>query len=271
MPLIIGVNPVKRKNAKKKRATKKTNPVRRTNPKGKKPMAKKKAKKRVAKSPATRWRTRTVTKYKTRRAPMKVKRRSPSRSREDHLNIQKIVRGSIAAGVGMVIAKVAVNKLTSGGSETERWSWPNIMMAGGAAMVAAFAGGALFKLKKPTTAMIATGGVALAVYKIFTTKLAPKWGWSESWFGADEDVAIHPDFLGAEEDEFEVVDYQPNVGYLPGQVGATDAGGMVVPFNANMGSTDAGGMTVPYNPNMGSAESYKAAQRRVAAAYPGSY
>jgi hypothetical protein len=187
------------------------------------------------------------------------------------LNIQKIVRGSVAAGVGMVIAKVAVNKLTTGGSETERWSWPNIFMAGGASMVAAFAAGALFKLKKPTVALVATGGVALALYKVFTCKIAPKWGWSESWFGADDDVNIHPDFLGAGEDEFEVVDYEPSVGYLPGQYGATDSGGQVVAFNPNMGAANTGGQVVPFNPNMGFGDSYQAASRRVAGDYPGGY
>ena len=222
------------------------------------------------KNPATRWRTRTVTKYRTRSASKRVAKRV-SRRREEPLNIGKIIRGSVAAGAGMVIAKVAVNKLTAGGSETERWSWPNIFMAGGAALVAAFAGGALLKLKKPTVALVATGGCALALYKVFTCKIAPKWGWSESWFGADED-AIHPDFLGAGEDDFEVIDYEPSVGYLPGQgVGDTDAGGQVVAYNPNMGATDTGGQVVAFNPNMGAAGEFRTLQRRVANAYPGSY
>jgi hypothetical protein len=84
-------------------------------------------------------------------------------------------------------------------------------------------------------------------------------------------VAIHPDFLGAGEDEFEVVDYTPSVGYLPGQVGATNTGGMVVPFNPNMGASNAGGQVVAYNPNMGSVSTFQNLQRRTAAAYPGSY
>ena len=235
MPLIIGVNPVRRKKTGRK-----------------KPMARKKtSRKRKSSSPATRWRTRTVTKYRTRRAPKRAAKRI--RRREEPLNIAKIVRGSVAAGAGMVIAKVAVNKLTAGGSETERWSWPNIFMAGGAALIAAFAGGALFKLKKPTVALVATGGVALAMYKVFTCKIAPKWGWSESWFGADEPV-IHPDFLGAGEDEFEVLDYQP----VNGSLGA--GGGELVPFVPAMGSTNSGGQTVQYDPYMGAA-----------ANYPGSY
>jgi len=232
-------------------------------------MAKRKTRKKSA-SPVTRWRTRTVTKIKTRRAPRRRVAKRVTRRREEPLNFQKVIRGSIAAAAGMVIAKAAVNKLTAGGSETERWSWPNIAMAAGSAMVAAFAGGALLKLKKPTVAMVATGGVALAVYKIFTTKLAPKWGWSESWFGAD-DVAIHPDFLGAGEDEYEVLDYQANgVGYLPGY-GATDSGGQLVPFNPSMGASDAGGQVVSFNPNMGAANDYRLLQRKVAASYPGSY
>ena len=183
------------------------------------------------------------------------------------MNVSKIVRASAAAAFGMVVAKVAVNKLTEGGSETVRWTWPNIFMAAGSSLVVAFAAGALFKLKKPTVALIATGGCALALYKIFTCKLAPKWGWTESWFGADEDV-IHPDFMSAA-DEYETIDYTPsNVGYLPGQVGlgATNTGGRVVAYNPNMGATDTGGNVVPYNPNMGQID-YSQYSQRVEAAY----
>jgi hypothetical protein len=227
---------------------------------------KKRAKRRAAPAPVNRWRTRTVTKYRTRRAALKARRR-PHARREEPMNVSKIVRASASVAFGMVVAKVAVNKLTQGGSEKEAWSWPNIFMAAGSSLVVAFAAGALFKLKKPTVALIATGGCALALYKIMTCKLAPKWGWTESWFGADEDV-IHPDFLGAA-DEFEVIDYTPkNVGYLPGQVGmgATNTGGRVVAYNPNMGATDTGGQVVPYNPNMGATD-YSLYSQRVDAAY----
>lgn len=231
-------------------------------------MAKKKRASKKA-SPAVRYRTKTVTKYRTRRAPLRVKRKSAKR-RDDSLNLNKIIRGSVAAGFGMVVAKVAVNKLTSGGSETERWSWPNIFMAAGSALVVAFAGGALLKLKKPTVATIAMGGVGLAIYKIFTTKIAPKWGWTESWFGADEE--IDPAMLGFGAEEYDVLDYDSGVGSLPGQtmLGATNAGGLTVPFNPYMGATDTGGREVPFNPYMGSAD-YGKMSRRIASGYPGSY
>lgn len=230
-------------------------------------MAKKRKAKKKA-SPAVRYRTKTVTKYRTRRAPLRIKTKT-IRRRDESLNLNKIVRGSIAAGFGMVVAKVAVNKLTSGGSETERWSWPNIFMAAGSALVVAFAGGALLKLKKPTVATIAMGGVGLALYKIFTTKLAPKWGWTESWFGGEDE--IDPAMLGYGADEIDVLDYDSGVGSLPGQVmGATNAGGLSVPFNPYMGATDTGGKVLPYNPYMGAAD-YGQMSRRVASGYPGSY
>ena len=207
-------------------------------------------KRKARKSPATRWRTRTVTKYRTRarRAAYRVKRAA----RAENLDIKKILRGSIAAAAGMLIAKAAVNKLTPGGSETERWSWPNIAMAAGSSIAVAFALGAIFKFKKPTVAYIAVGGGALAAYKAFTCKLAPRWGWSESWFGADEE--IDPTYLGA--DEFEVMDYTPGMetmGYIPG-MGATMSPARLVDYNPNMGATDGGGKVVQYNPNMGQVE-----------------
>lgn len=281
MPYIIGVNPVVGKRKKRKPTAKKRKPATR------KAMAKRK-KNPVAKKTAAIKRGKIMARRKkARKAPTTVtrrpsRRRSPSRraayrvssnSGSDTLEIRKIIRGSVAAAAGMLIAKVAVNKLTPGGSETERWSWPNIAMAAGSSIAVAFALGAIFKLKKPTVAMIAVGGGALAAYKLFTTKLAPKWGWSESWFGADEN-AIHPDFLGAGADEFEVVDYSASmpadqsVGYIPG-VGATNAGGKVVPYNPNMGATNAGGKVVPYNPNMGFDGSNDGASARAIRAYGG--
>lgn len=214
-------------------------------------------------------RTRTVTQYVTRyRQRRAAKRVSRPRRIDDSLQIGKIVRGSFAAAFGMIVAKVSVNKLTSGGSETELWSWPNIFMAAGSSIVVAFACGTLLKMKKPTVAMIAMGGVGLSFYKAFTTKFAPQWTWTKDWFGADAD--INPELMGA--GEFEVVDYAPAMGAMPGQamLGATNAGGQTVPFNPAMGATDSGGQLVAYNPNMGAAD-YAQLSRRTARAYPGSY
>lgn len=132
--------------------------------------------------------------------------------------------------------------------------------------MAAFVLGA-FGIKKPTVALIAVGGVGLALYKTFTCKVATKWAWTEDWFGADEGyTAIDPAFLG--QDEIDVLDYEPSagVGYLPG-VGSTNAGGQVVPYNANMGYTQAGGQVVPYNPQMGAANMYQQIGARSKAMY----
>lgn len=230
-----------------------------------------KRRKRSAHAVARPAQPKTVIKY--RKKAGRVSKRIFRARRDDSLEMRKLIRGSIAVGVGMVVAKAAVNKLTAGGSETERWSWPNIMMAAGSALVVAFAGGAILKLKKPTVAMVAMGGIGLALYKIFTTKLAPRWSWSESWFGGEDE--IDPAMLGTgarANDEIEVFDYEA-AGALPGQMlGQTNAGGLVVPYNPymGMGQTDSGGRLVPYNPNMG-ADNYGQLSRRLAAGYPGSY
>lgn len=262
MAVIIGVNPVKR--APPKRKTTKRKPQTRKGP----TMAKKRKGRKKSSSGGVRYRTRNVVKYKYRSKPKKKAAYRVRRRESNELDIKKIVRGSLAVAIGMVVAKAAVNKLTEGGSEQVRWSWPNIATAAASGMVAAFALGALFKLKKPTVGLIAAGGVSLAMYKAFTCKLAPKWGWSESWFGADEDINpallgqdIHPDFLGAGQD-IEVMEYEtvPEYGQLPGEMygyGATDSGGQMIPYDPSMGAaTESGGQVIPYDPAFGMAASY---------------
>lgn len=263
MGIILGVNPIPKNQGKRKKST----PKKRG--KEKQIMPRKKTKKSTAaKSPKTKTRYRDRIVYRYRAAKKKYAARRASKrgnSPADAFNMGKIVRGAAAASVGMVVAKACVNKLTEGGSETQRWSWANIFMAAGSSLVAAFALGALLRLKRPTVAMIAAGGVALAMYKIFTCKLAPQWTWTESWFGADEDL-INPALRGYGEED--VIDYEP-VGQLPGYsgMGYTNAGGQVVAFDPTMGATDAGGQVVPFNPAMGSAENDIATARRVTAAY----
>jgi hypothetical protein len=250
MPFIIGVNPLKKKaKAKKAKARK-----------GKAMPKKRKA----TKKPSVKYRTRTktITKYRARpkKAAKRVYRR---RGSTETLQLGKVFRAAGAVSIGMIVAKVAVNKLTEGGSEKMAWTWPNIFMAAGSSVVAAFILGA-FGIKKPTVALIAVGGVGLALFKTFTCKIAPRWAFTEDWFGADE-VAIDPAFLG--QGEIDVVDYEPGgMGYLPG-VGYTEAGGQIVPYNANMGATNAGGQVVQYNPNMGAANPYQGIVNRSRAAY----
>jgi hypothetical protein len=155
----------------------------------------------------------------------------------------------------MIVAKMAVNKLTKGGSETERWSWPNIAIAAVAGIAAGFALGAIFNLRSQTITLIALGGVGLAFYKAFTTKLAPQWEWSESWFGASDDG------------ELDVYDIEDEMRAM----GATDAGGLVVPANPALGATDSGGRVVSANPALGAAGGAMDILKKQQAAYPGSY
>ncbi len=265
MPIIIGVNRVKRKRTKKaaKKITKKKPAKKRTAAKRKgSKMAKAKAKTRIV------YRTKEKIRYRTRPAKKVTYKRRNNPKKDDSVELKKIARGALAMTVGMVVAKAAVNKLTEGGSETLRWTWPNIAMAAAASIITAILLGAVFNLKKPTIGLIAAGGVALAMYKAFTTKLAPKWGWSEDWFGADADM-VNPQSEGAEVDVFEESD---NVSGATSYWGATDSGGQTVPFDSAMGSTDAGGQTVAWNPAMGDdVSNLRRVGNRVAAAYPGSY
>jgi hypothetical protein len=233
MPVIIGVNPVKRAKTAKKTTTK-----------GKTAMAKK-AKRKAPSKPKYKYKTRTkvITKYRNRpKKAAKTVRRKTSTS--EALNLGKIFRAAGAVSLGMVVAKVAVNKLTAGGSEKEAWSWPNIFMAAGSSVVAAFILGA-FGLKKPTVALIAVGGVGLALFKTMTCKIATRWPWTDEWFG--EDNSLPSEMIGA--DEFEVVDYTPGA-----MLGQTNAGGRLVPSAAWMGATEGGGQLVAPMPGMGSVQ-----------------
>lgn len=249
MPIVIGLNPVKTK----KRTSK---------PKGKKAMAKRGRPKSKKTTPSIRYRVKEKVKYRYRNSRPK---KAPYRSRRKdspELDLKKIIGGSFFVAIGMITSKAAVNKLTEGGSEQIRWTWPNIATAAASSTIAAFLFGAVLKLKKPTVGYIAGGGIALAMYKAFTCKLAPRWTWSESWFGADEDIEINPEFLGAatpDTAEFEVVEESPMLGA---------AGGQLVQYDPSMG--DAGGQVVPYDRSMGQVDELQEVGRRQAA-YPGSY
>lgn len=282
MPMIIGINPVKKRKT-KKRTVKKTVAKRAKVSNKKKPAQKKTGAKRKVSTMARKKRrapkrkTRTITQTKVvyrakpKRNPRKNVRKNPNP--DTKMTLKKILRGSVAAAAGMLVAKAAVNKLTTGGSETERWTWTNIGVAGVSSVAAALIAKQIFSLKQPTTFFIAAGGVALMFYKIFTTKLAPKWGWSETWFGADDD--INPELLGADDDyllsdDIDILD-DSGMGYLPGQddMGATNSGGRMVPFNPAMGATESGGQVVAFNPAMGSVEDLRNISMRAEGAYPG--
>lgn len=255
MPYVIGINPVKNKMRKKTGAPKS---------KG----AKMAAKKRTAPKTKIRTRTKQIVKWRVRKqkkqaVAKKIRRNDATRE------ISRVIRDGAAAAVGMVIAKMAVNKLTVGGSEQDLWSWPNIFMAGASSVIAGFALGALLKLKSPTIAMIGLGGVALGFYKMITTILAPRWEWSKSWLGADDDESlIAPEFQGS---ILDTVNYTPSVmGQLPGYMGATDSGGQTVPFDPRFGATESGGQLVPFDPRFGGSDDpmgARASQQRMARAY----
>jgi len=278
MPVVIGINPSKKK--------KKSKPSKGGKPRKDQSMAKKKSGGKKKSSGKTKYKTRTktVTKWRTRNP--KKKKRSGGRAKRGFaaLDIGKAFRGSVALVAGMVAAKAAVNKITAGGSETERWSWPNIATAALTGFLAAFLLGAVFNLPRSTTSMIFMGGLALSLYKAFTTKLAPQWGWSESWFGAEDE--IHPDLLGAGgeidifepitgADDFEVYDgyaadddsdeMLDQMGFAGNELTAYDPSmGEVVPFYPEMGQDDLS----PYPP----AINERARQLAIASrAYPGSY
>jgi hypothetical protein len=280
MPVVIGINPSKKKKPKPSKGGK---------PRKDRSMAKKKGGKKKGSSKAkTKTRTKTVTKWRYRNPPKKKKGGGRGRAKRGFaaLDVGKALRSSVALMAGMVAAKAAVNKITAGGSETELWSWPNIATAALTGFLAAFLLGAVFNLPRSTTSLIFMGGLALSMYKLFTTKVAPKWGWTQTWFGADDE--IHPALLGAGgeidiyepitgADEYEVYDgYGDDSEELLNEMGY--AGSELVPYNPSMGSE-----VVPVYPEMGyygaddlspypSALNESARQLAVAAkSYPGSY
>lgn len=286
MPMIIGINPVRKRKTKTKTKTKKRTVAKRVRAtaKTKKTAPKSGAKRKgtvMARKKRKAPKTRTITKTKVvyRSKPKRNPRRNRklgTKNPDTKMTLKKILRGSVAAAAGMLIAKAAVNKLTAGGSETERWSWTNIGVAGVSSVAVALIAKQVLSLKQPTVFFIAAGGVALMFYKIFTTKIAPRWGWSESWFGADSD--INPALLGAGNedyllsDDIDVID-DSGMGMLPGQsdmMGASDSGGQVVNFNPAMGYTESGGQVVPFNPAMGAVDTaFQEISRRAEEAYPG--
>ena len=279
MPIVYGVNPTKPRKHKSKGGRKAVRNM--ENPKKKRGGGKKKKR-------GKRTYTKTVTKWRTRNPAKRGRIHAKARARRGFaaLDIGHAIRGSVALVGGMIIAKAAVNKITTGGSETALWSWPNIATAALSSFLAAFLIGAVFHVNINVTRYIFMGGLALALYKAFTTKLAPKWGWTNTWFGADED--INPALLGAGgeidiyepikdigADTYEVVD-----GYGQNEYGQTNQmlqemgfAGQLNPYNPAMGELS------PYNPSMGATYSpyppsvTQAAKSLVHAsgAYPGSY
>jgi hypothetical protein len=247
MPTIIGINPIP-----KREKTKRGNAM-------------------AAKKSSSAPKTRTIEKirWKTRKPAKKTMAKKQVKRGTATADIGRVIRDGAAAAVGMVMAKIAVNKLTEGGSETDLWSWPNIFMAAASSMIGGFAVGTLLGLKKITIAMIGLGGVALAFYKMITTKFAQKWEWSKSWLGADEDdTLIAPEFQGS---ILETTNYSPSVGQLPGYMGETDSGGRMVPFDPRFGATDSGGRMVPSDPRFGQDSSDPMSARATAARITAAY
>jgi hypothetical protein len=280
MPIVYGVNPThpRRPCGKGKVKNMEENP-------------RKRKKRSTKKAPKTRTRTKTVTKWRTRN-PAKPKRNFGGKGRVRRgfaaLDIGSAARGAVALVGGMIIAKAAVNKITAGGSETELWSWPNIATAALSGFIAAFVLGAVFNLSQNVTRLVFMGGLALAMFKAFTTKLAPKWGWTQTWFGADED--INPALLGAgaEGGDIDIFQPVPVDGYGEDTYEVVDGYGDaqqdrllqemgfsgLTPYNPAMGA-----VLAPPQPEMGTEyspypSSVLSASRRLVTAsanYPGSY
>lgn len=280
MPVVIGINPVDRqkRRGRKKQTKKKASdgklicyvrPKRKktvarktvaratpaTKTKGNEAMAKKRGRKKAKSGGGgkVKYRTRTkvIRQYVKKRAAKKTAKRKTTVS--DALNLGRMFRAAGAVSIGMIVAKVAVNKLTEGGSEKQAWTWPNIFMAAGSSIVAAFVLGA-FGMKKPCVALVAVGGVGLALYKTFTCKIAPKWGWTEDWFGED---AMLPSAAA----DLEVPEFEPSYSGFGG------GGGQLVARNPYMGQAGGGGQLVPRNPAMGEDNEYQRIARTSRAMY----
>jgi len=203
MPVILAVNPVKKKKRSKAKrkvkarsaATKKTRVIIR------RPLVE------VTTTMAKRKRART------RSGQFKKASHNPSRARRAGAIVRRVVRTSrkrSAAYIGKTIGginltgamKAALPMLLGalafkfagkkwggeGGAETDNWSARHYLFGAIGGFVAAFATSALFKGTRATAQRVAEGAMLMAAYKIFTLEIAPRQESLNAWFGQDDEA-----------------------------------------------------------------------------------
>jgi len=228
MPLIMAINPPKKKSRKaKKRKAKRTMKIktllphtikkRRTAKKGAKKMPFKKSKK-PASTPTivihkTAPRSRIVhANPATRRAARKVA--GYARRTLGGINIGGAAKSALPMLVGALITKFAAKKWGGEPSATEgeNWTWKQYLVGIIGGFAGAFATSAVFKGRRDVAQKVFEGSMLLTLYKILINEVAAKNESLTTWFGADDDDASLPQLPAA---------YQGD-GYVPGQIYPAD-------------------------------------------------
>lgn len=180
MPVIVALNPSKKKKGKKKMEKQKKRKMTALQLKyfgpGRKKGADKMAKGKKPGPKKKRGNPQTITKYKTRPNSMAI----------GGVNFGGAVKSTVPLLFGALVAKFAAKKFAAGGAESDNWSWKNYMLALAGGFVAAFGTNAVLR-KRAAAQKVFEGALLLIAYKVFTNEIAPQNQSLESWFGADAD------------------------------------------------------------------------------------
>lgn len=149
----------------------------------------KKARKTIVK-----YRTRPVTKWRTRYKVIKPKAKRVAKTLIGGINVGGALKDLFPLFCGALAAKFAAKKFAEGGAETENWTWKNYGWGILGMGIAAVGTSAIFRGRRNVAQKVFEGGLLLLTYKLFTNELAPRSEYLESWFGEDED--IYPDMSG---------------------------------------------------------------------------
>ena len=196
MPIIMAVNPRKRK--------KKTRRTKAAIAKGTQPMAKKRKK-------AVKRRTYRRNPSRARRAIRRGARAAGSYGKSLVLgvNMSQALRSTIPLLLGALACKFTAKKFTDGGAEGDNWTWKNYAFGVLGTLVAAFATQALFKAKQGTATKVMEGGLLLVAYKIFTNEIAAKNDTLSEWFSGDESLPEMDGYYAGYGEELSPEDFTP--------------------------------------------------------------
>lgn len=201
MPTIIAVNPITKR--KKTKTTKK--PKRKVAKKlskksilGKKTLSKRVKKtalrRKGTKMAKAKTKTKTVVRYRTKKAPAKRRVRRAIGKTIAGVNVWGALQSALPMMIGALAGKFAAKKFADGGAEGEDWTWKNYGLALAGGMGAAVATSAIFKGRPGTAQKVAEGALMLVLYKIATGEIAPQNETLSSWFGEDDELA--PEYQG---------------------------------------------------------------------------
>jgi len=269
MPVILAVNPVKKKKRSKAKrkvkarsaSAKKTRVIiRRPTVEVTTTMAKRK-----------KARTRSGQFKKASHNPANPRRRrrkartNPSRARAylgktiGGINLTGAMKAALPMLLGALAFKFAGKKWGGeGGAETDNWTAKHYLFGALGGFAAAFATSALFKGTRATAQRVAEGAMLMAAYKIFTLEIAPRQESLNAWFGQDDEAL--PELpaggykgLGAGD-----ILETPQGSYVLGADGewrpVNDGNrmlGAVSPVDPTMGRLGGLGMVSPVDPTMG--------------------